>query len=93
MIKDILEKHKVYRLDLELDLLRHLEQFRNKTLEEKSMCKDDHAKDILIAKLKRILKQAQACDEQKYRRLTRLEKEIRDRDKLHALEQKANIKG
>ncbi len=32
MIKDILEKHKVYSVDLELDLLRHFEKLRNEML-------------------------------------------------------------
>jgi len=38
MIKDILEKHKVYSVDLELDLLRHFEKLRNEILKEMKEC-------------------------------------------------------
>ena len=49
MIKDILEKHRIYTLDLELDLLRYLEQFRNKILMERrlEMGKNSKPKDII----------------------------------------------
>jgi len=42
------------------------------------MCKDCEAKDKIIEKLKRVLKKAQVCDEEKYYRIKRLEGMIRN---------------
>ena len=36
-------------------------------------CKDCQEKDLVIAKLERILAKAQACNEEKYHRIKRLE--------------------
>jgi len=37
------------------------------------MCKECQAKDKIIAKLERILKKAQVCNDEKYRRIKHLE--------------------
>jgi len=42
------------------------------------MCKDCEAKDKVIAKLERVLKKAQVCDEEKYHRIKRLEGMIKN---------------